>query len=246
MAESSEEWRPHELPLMQAQKSHQPSTIWIISYIDLITLMLSFFLMLFAMSHIKIDKWEHLVDALSTTLNPSRTKPNAEPVAEYNISTIFRKRAINLDYLSAVLEQKLDKSDVLKDSVLMLLDDRIILSLSGAKLFKPGSAELASQADRELFELGGVLRSIENTVGVAGYSEEDSFDASSYTSDWELSLARAVSVSNAIKRAGYVDEILSYGYGRSRNVELAGLTPEKRAILSRRVDIVIMATGGSL
>jgi chemotaxis protein MotB len=246
VADELGEWRPFERSPVEAQKSHQPSVIWIISYIDLITLMLSFFLMLFAMSHIKLDKWEHLVDALSTTLNPSRTKPNAEPVAEYNISTIFRKRAINLDYLSAVLEQKIDKSDVLKDSLVMLLDDRIILSLSGGRLFREGAAELTDQAGRELFELGGVLRSIENTIGVAGYSEESNFEGASYASDWELSLARAVSVANAIKRAGYGDEILSYGYGRSRNVELAGLAPERRAILSRRIDIVIMATGGSL
>ena len=230
----------------QLPKERHPSIIWVVSYIDLLTLMLTFFVMLFAMSHVKIDKWQHLIDTLSTTLNPNRARPTQVPTAEYNISSIFRKRAINLDYLVAVLQQKLDKSEGLKDSFLVLLEDRIIMSLPGERLFRPGTAALTDQAQVELFELGSVLRNIENQIGVAGYSEESSFEGSSYTSDWELSLARAITVSNALKSAGYSGEILSYGYGRSRNDQLAGASPERRRILSRRIDIAIMATGGAL
>jgi chemotaxis protein MotB len=229
----------------QAKERH-PSVVWVISFIDLLTLMLTFFVMLFAMSHVKVDKWQHLIDTLSTTLNPGREKPTTVPTAEYNISTIFRKRAINLDYLIAVLQQKVDKSDVLKDSLLVPLEDRIIMSLAGQRLFRPGTAALTDAARVELFELGGVLRTIQNQIGVAGYSEEESFEGNSYTSDWELSLARAITVANALRSAGYRDEIVSYGYGRSRNVELAGTSAERRQILSRRIDIAIMATGGAL
>lgn len=225
--------------------SSNQGTIWIISLIDLLTLMLCFFVMLVAMSKIKTDKWQHVIDTLSTTMNPTRATPQAVPSADYNISTIFRRRAINLDYLMAVLEQKVAKSEVLKDSTLVLLEDRLILSLSGERLFRSGTAQLADRARTELFELGGVLRNIENQIGVAGYSEEDSFEGASYTSDWELSLARSIQVGNALKSAGYRSEILSYGYGRSRNIELAGISAERRQILSRRIDIVIMATGGS-
>jgi len=230
----------------ESAKERHPSVIWVITFIDLLTLMLTFFVMLFAMSHVKIDKWQHLIDTLSTTLNPNRAKPTPVPTAEYNISSIFRKRAINLDYLVAVLQQKVDKSDVLKESLLVLLEDRIIMSLSGERLFRAGTAALTDEARVELFELGGVLRNIENQIGVAGYSEEDTFTGMSYTSDWELSLARAITVANALKSAGYASEILSYGYGRSRNVQLAGTSAERRRILSRRIDIAIMATGGAL
>ena len=226
-------------------KSNQPSTIWVISLIDLLTLMLTFFVMLVSMSHVKVDKWQHLIDTLSTTMNPSRTTTSTVPSAEYNISTIFRRRAINLEYLTAVLQQKVDKSDVLHDSLLALLDDRLIVSLAGQRLFRAGTAELTDEARTDLFELGGVLRNIENQIGVAGYSEEENFEGATYTSDWELSLARSIQVANALKSAGYGLEILSYGYGRSRNIELAGASAERRQILSRRIDIVIMATGGS-
>jgi len=227
-------------------EARHPSVIWVISFIDLLTLMLSFFVLLFSMSHVKVDKWQKLIDTLSTTLNPTRAKPTSVPSAEYNISTIFRKRAINLDYLHAVLQQKIDRSDVLRQSLVVLLEDRIILSLSGEQLFRPATAALTDQARVELFELGGVLSRIENQIGVSGYSEEDDFTGASYTSDWELSLARAITVANALKSAGYGGEILSYGYGRSRNIELARTSPEQRRILSRRIDIAIMATGGAL
>ncbi len=229
----------------EARRRAAQGTIWVISLIDLMTLMLTFFVMLVSMSHVKVDKWQHLIDTLSTTMNPSRTTTSTVPSAEYNISTIFRRRAINLEYLTAVLQQKVDKSDVLNDSLLALLDDRLVVSLAGQRLFRAGTAELTEEARADLFELGGVLRNIENQIGVAGYSEEENFEGATYTSDWELSLARSIQVANALKSAGYGSEILSYGYGRSRNVELAGASAERRQILSRRIDIVIMATGGS-
>jgi chemotaxis protein MotB len=230
---------------MAGSPGSNQSTIWVMSLIDLMTLMLTFFVMLVSMSHVKNDRWQHLIDTLSTTMHPTHATPQSVPSAEYNISTVFRRRAINLEYLMAVLQQKVNKSDVLHDSVLVMLEDRVVLSLSGQRLFKPGTAELADAARSELFELGGVLRNIENQIGVAGYSEEENFQGATYTSDWELSLARAIQVANALKSAGYGSEILSYGYGRSRNIELAGAAPDRRQILSRRIDIVIMASGGS-
>ena len=65
-----------------------------------------------------------------------------------------------------------------------------------------------------------------------------------YSSDWELSLARAVSVANELKRAGYMEEILSFGYGGARSFRLANVSKDRRQNLSRRVDIVIMSIRG--
>ena len=222
------------------------SAAWIVIFTDMVALLLTFFVMLFSMSSVKLDKWTEIIDALSRTLNPAKEEPVVVPTAEYNISTIFRKRAINLDYLQAVFKQKIARDELIQDSPIVHLNDRIVISLSGDLLFPQGSAQPTEEARQALFLLGGVLRNINNTLGVNGYSEEDNFSSSAFASNWELSLARAIAVANELKRAGYTDEILSFGYGKSRSPALKDFPEDRRRILSRRVDIVIMSTGGVL
>jgi chemotaxis protein MotB len=224
--------------------SSQPSAIWLLTFTDLVALLLTFFVMLFSMSNVKIDRWKEMIDTLSQSLNPARAEPAKVPSAQYNISSVFRKRAINLDYLTAVLEQKIGRSEVLKNSLIVPLEDRLIISLPGARLFAAESAALNQNAGAALFDLGGVLRHIDNQIGVNGYSEEANVGETVYKSDWELSLARAVAVANELKRAGYGDQIVTFGFGNSHASKLRDLAEDKGRLLSRRVDIVIMAVGG--
>ena len=222
----------------------QPSAIWLLTFTDLVALLLTFFVMLFAMSNVKIDRWKEMIDTLSQSLNPARSEPTKVPSAQYNISSVFRKRAINLDYLTAVLNQKIERSEALKNSLIVTLEDRLIISLPGARLFAAESAAFNQNAGAALFDLGGVLRHIDNQIGVNGYSEEANVGETIYKSDWELSLARAVAVANELKRAGYSDQIVTFGFGNSHSSKLSGLPEDQVRLLSRRVDIVILAVGG--
>ena len=67
--------------------------------------MLTFFVMLFAMSSVKVSEWKNIIDSLSQTLRPSDEQPVPAATSTFNIGTIFRKQAINLDYLSSVLNE---------------------------------------------------------------------------------------------------------------------------------------------
>jgi chemotaxis protein MotB len=63
-----------------------------------------------------------------------------------------------------------------------------------------------------------------------------------YPSNWELSLARAAAVGNALKRAGYRRDIIAYGLADSRYDQLPKLEEVQRQTMARRVDIVVFAT----
>jgi len=233
-------------PVSSGSRSSDPSaksSIWMIIFTDLVALLLTFFVMLFSMSNVKIDRWKEMIDALSQTLNPAKEKVTTIPAAEYNISSIFRRRAINLDYLLAVFEEKVIRNESLKGSQMTLLEDRLVISLPGEILFSPSSAVLNDSARSALFTLGGLLRNVENQLGINGYSDETVFEGKEYSSNWELSLARSIAVGNAFRRAGYTEELINYGYGNSRSSFLIDATEEQRKTLSRRVDIIIMAAG---
>ena len=220
------------------------SVAWILIFTDMVALLLSFFVMLFSMSAVPVNEWETTIDIMEEALNLT-TEEEKDPTEDYNISSVLLERArTNVNYLLPIIEPKIKQDEIIKDSPIILLDDRIVISLSGDLLFASGKAELTEKARKALFNLGGVLRNIRNTIGIYGYSENEKFDRDKYSSDWELSLARAVSVANELKRAGYMEEILSFGYGGARSFRLANVSKDRRQSLSRRVDIVIMSIRG--
>ncbi len=227
-------------------KAKGPSTAWMVTFTDLVSLMLTFFVMLFAMSNVKVDKWDSMIDTLSQSLNASGAKAVVASSAEYNVDTIVRKQAINLDYLASVLEKTVAEDELLAHSRIMRLEDRLVIALPGDLLFAPARADLSEKAREAVFNLGGVLRNIGNQIGVDGHTDPVLVTGGAYASNWELSLARAASVANALRRAGYTEDIIAYGFADSRFSQLPDLPTDQRHALGRRVDIVVLPNGGEL
>ncbi len=223
-----------------------PSKAWMVTFTDLVSLMLTFFVMLFAMSNIKVDKWDSMIDALSQSLNAPGTKAVVVSSAEYNVATIIRKQAINLDYLASVLEKTVTEDEVLAHSRIMRLEDRLVIALPGDLLFTPARADLSEKAREAVFNLGGVLRNIGNQIGINGHTDPVLVTGGAYTSNWELSMARAAAVANALRRSGYAEDIVAYGFADSRFSQLPDLPTDQRHALGRRVDIVVLPNGGGV
>ncbi len=220
------------------------SQAWLLTFTDLVSLMLTFFVLLFSMSNVKVDEWENVIDSLSSTFNPEHVVITSVSSSAHNIQTAFRKRAINLDYLISVLKENIEEEELLKDMRFMLLEDRLVLALPGNLLFEPARAVMTERARRALFELGGILRNIGNQVGVNGHSDPTPVSGGPFASNWELSLARAGAVANALIASGYPGAILSLGYSDSRYEGLPDLSDEQRRVFGRRVDLVIFAAAG--
>ena len=221
------------------------SQAWMVTFTDLVSLMLTFFVLLFSMSSIKVDKWETVIDSLTQTLNPSRLQSVAAATAQYNISTIFRKRAIDLGYLEAILSEGIKKDPILSRAQLVLREEGLIIALPGDLLFQAGSANMTADARDALFSLGSVLRNIGNQVGVNGHTDRDKPSDQKYSSNWELSIGRAAAVANVIRRSGYEDDVIAFGFADSWYSKLpVSLSDEERNMFSRRVDIVVLPTVG--
>ena len=216
---------------------------WMVTFTDLVSLMLTFFVMLFSMATVQIDKWDAITDSLSTTLNPKKTESVATATADYNISTVFRKRAINLEYLQAVLQEKMEDDKILARSMIQLLDDRLLISLPGDLLFTKGSKNLSTRADNTMEKIGDVLRHVSNQIVITGHTDPEPASGADYASNWELSLFRAIAVGNALRKSGFTQDFLAYGYGDSGYDQLPAIPDDKKNALARRVDIMVLQTG---
>jgi len=225
------------------KKEEEKRGAWMVTFTDLVSLLLTFFVMLFSMSTVQIDKWDAITDSLSTTLNPKKTETVATATADYNISTVFRKRAINLEYLQAVLAEKMENDKILSRSMVQLLDDRLLISLPGDLLFTSGSKNLSSRAQETMLKLGDVLRHVSNQIVITGHTDPEPAQGLDYASNWELSLFRAIAVGNALRKSGFTQEFLAYGYGDSGYGQLPAIPEQQKTALARRVDILVLQTG---
>jgi chemotaxis protein MotB len=218
---------------------------WLVTFADLVALLITFFVMLFATQKVDIGKWESLVNTLSMRLNPHQTILIARPSADKNVERLSRDRAINLDYLEKVIRSKTLGQPELAGLELARHEDRLVVSLPAPLLFRSGKADPIESARPILFVLAGVLGTIGNRVDVVGHADPRPIENSHFATNWQLSIARAIAVANELRRAGYHREMSPSGFGASAFRELSSSLPVgRRNDLSRRVDIVIWPTRG--
>ena len=215
---------------------------WLVTFTDLVSLMLTFFVLLFSMSNVKVGDWENIIDSLSRTLRPTPEQTIKAQTATFNIGTIFRRQAIDLNYLTGVIEEGINDIELLSGTQVMLLEDRLVIALPGDLLFEAGRAEMTERAQEAMFVFGGMLRNIGNEIGVNGHTDPSPPAGDAYVSNWELSTGRAAAVANALRAAGYEDDIIAFGYADSRFAQLPDIAEDKRRSLARRVDIVVLPT----
>lgn len=220
---------------------------WIVSFADLISLMLSFMVMLFAMStpdngqSTPQDDGERpaKVDTLAETVDwPGReTAPAAARLA---VERTRSKPAHDLDYLASVLATTLAAEPLFAQVHLERRGDTLVLAMPETLLFASGAAEVSSQARRLLAGLAQALGGLGNRLALYGHSDRTAVAASSkYPSNWDLSLARALAVADVLRQAGLTRPVTCYGLAETRYNELVDVPENRRRALARRVDLVV-------
>lgn len=212
---------------------------WMVTFTDLVALLLTFFVMIFAMSTVKVADWKSLTESLRRQLSSVVGTEVARPSMRLDVPAPERTLGTDLDYLAELLQGQLAEAPPLDQARIRRDSDRVYVSLPSDLLFGSGAYTLTDAAETAVFEIGGVLRNLSNGVAVVGHADPRKPQAR-YPSNWELSLLRSRAVAAALRQAGVDGAIRARGYGDARYHELpADLPTEKRQALARRVDIVI-------
>ncbi len=216
------------------------SEAWMLSFGDLVSLMLVFFVMLFSMSTLEIEEFEAIVSALAQQFNPSAEVKQPKPSVDLDIPKVATREAYDLRYLRALIEDKLADDALLNDIHIHELHDRLVISLPADPMFEAGSARMTRAAHDTLDKLGTVIRFLSNRIDVNGHTDPDPVISPVFPSNWEFSLARAMSVANELRRAGFAEGAHSFGFADSRFNEVSlDLSVRERYQRARRIDVVI-------
>ncbi len=224
---------------------------WLLTYADMITLLMAFFIMMYSMSVLNREKFAKAAAGLRAQFGPQKWRfssgAGAGAADAPSRAITQRKRAVEPQMTLESVQQQLEdyiKANELEMVVMTEQETRglVISMVSDNLLFDKGKAELRLQALELLDQIAGLLEQIPNPVSVEGHTCDIPISTSRFPSNWELSAARACSVIRyLIDEHGIAPRRLSAaGFADTRPV-VPNTSPEARA-RNRRVDIVILAT----
>ncbi len=224
--------------------------VWLVTFTDIMGLMLTFFVLMFAMRSPEPRTFETLVTGLQNQVfKILDTREKTGPFDTIDLGRVDFNRALDLDYLEALVRERVsERADVLKDAVLVPQSGSLIVSLPQDIVFDPGKDVVSDGGKATLGALAGILVRVRNRIEIIGHADIRPIPANdkAYESNWDLSLARAVAAAEVLRVQGYERPVVVRGLGDALYHALPGGLPESfRDSISRRVDIVIMSDDGS-
>jgi chemotaxis protein MotB len=230
-----------EKPVLRKKKADVPppgAPLWMTTYGDMITLVLTFFILLFAFSSIDAQKYIQIANSLKGALGGNLGVLNTgSSVTPEGAMTSIAPTSYN--QIMKQLKSILDKTQT-KENVEVRGDGKeIIVSFKEKLFFRIGSADILKEALPVLSDVGAVIRDQKLIIRVEGHTCNIPIRTVRFPSNWELSAIRAVNVARyLIESIGIVPERLSVAaYGQYRPM-VPNTSAENRA-RNRRVDIVI-------
>lgn len=197
---------------------------WLISYADLVTLLLALFIVMYAASD--YERAHKIATSFVAENSSSGNGILPGSALEENERAKFNETLTNDPALMQSAKVRQTKSG-------------LIISFSEAGVFAPGDASLGEAAQGLLKNLAEKLKANNSLIRVEGHTDSVPISNAKYSSNWELSTARAANVLQKLVENGIAPERLSAaGYGGFQPVA-DNSTAEGRA-QNRRVDVVIL------
>jgi len=216
------------------------SEAWMTTFADLVSLMLTFFILIISMS--TLDKTG--IKDISSFFTSSISIMNAGDGTEIDIKPLLDLNK-HMTPQEMALAMRQNAHAILQNSALsqkvrgIIIRDKLYLRIKDAVLFDPGSAQVKPKTKEALQRLAKMLIASPGKIAINGHSNRDAAEAStSYPDPWSLTLARSAAVLHIFENAGVNPARMAIaGYGPSRPVS-TNATPFGRS-KNRRVEIVV-------
>lgn len=217
---------------------------WLLTYSDLITLLMIFFILLYAMSSTDTRKFENLTGALQQAFNNGTYQLvtiGGSPGNPHTLSGTTPSPKVLLKRIQQQIAQMVRMVGI-PQSVITVGDSHegVVISFGGSVLFYPGDVQLKPQAHPLLNRMAVILRTLPNNIRVVGNTDDQGATPAATDSNWTLSALRAVSVVEYLAGPGRVpaQRLQAAAFGQYHPVA-SNSTPQGRA-RNRHADIVVL------
>jgi chemotaxis protein MotB len=263
---------------MHSEPSTSGTPAWVVTFADLMSLLMCFFVLLLSFSELDAAKFKQIAGELSQAFGVQRDVPALEPPK--GTSAVFMQyspgrpdptvldqvrqasggrpdapaggsRTSARDALATTTAEHLTQATAaalrealaaeLQAELLHIEEEvsRIVLRVEENGSFASGSADVTPAFDGLLGRMVDILARVPGDLTIEGHTDDVPIRTSRFSSNWDLSAARAASVANAIIARGAIEA------PRLRVVGLAETRPRQpngsadRRARNRRVEMVI-------
>ncbi|WP_300667701.1 flagellar motor protein MotB [Desulfoluna sp.] len=227
---------------------------WMCTFSDLVTLLMCFFVLLFAMSTIQEETFKELVQSLRSALGVQQVPETGtrEGLVMNSDSDTHEPKDHAVDELGGMVQKEMEEivSDVRELIMFNKLggqvrveetEDGAVITIADMVIFGPGESRLSENGRIVMEKVAMVLAQFHYPVTVSGHTDAMPMDNRDYASNWELSTGRATSVVRFLISMG-IDptQLKAQGFAHYRPVA-DNRTPEGRS-KNRRVEITYERT----
>ncbi len=211
---------------------------WVMTYGDMMSLLLTFFVLIVSFSSMQEAKFK---DAAMSLRKAFGVMVQPEAVIEFNDPLMPRyetKPPQELLFEIRELEKALLAQDAAKDVQMEFTPDGVLFRIAAPVMFEPAGTAIQPQSHDMLDTLADFLGEQQGEVRVEGHSDSTPIRTSRFPSNWELSAARSGSVARYFQGRGVApDRIAATGYGEYRPIA-DNATAEGRQ-KNRRVEVFL-------
>jgi len=216
--------------------------LWMVTYGDLMSLLLTFFVLIVSFSSTQQAKFETAMGSLKEALGILDSAPTVpihqEIMRAQPISDVFVVRG---EYARAIkeLEGLAKEMNIEMSFEVRQTTKGIAMRLSNDLLFRPGSVRLNEDGQKVVAKLASLIEYWPHRIRIEGYTDDTPIQSSQYPSNWELSFARSINVSENMQKSGKIDPNRFYLVGGGEYNPIApNSLPDYRG-LNRRVEIYV-------
>lgn len=243
------------LPPKKVRKKLQNRKIgeWMLTYSDMVTLLLTFFILILSFSTMDVQRYKGIALALQDAFglqamnplnlivvdNPPRTDNVIEPIKPHK-STELENEPTEIEKLGNRLETNF-VDEIERGLVIVERDENhIIIRFPESAAFKSASDYLEPQMVPIIQRVADIVSRYNMFVVVGGYTDNQAINTDRFRSNWDLSAARAVSVAHELTWMSKINEKYLYVVGNGDARPIASNNTQEGREKNRRVEILLM------
>lgn len=242
------EVQKEEIPVKRKERGEENTQEWLNTYADMITLVLTFFVLLYSISNVNITKLEQIANAMQKKLGLETNVELEEVPQDLKFPAIGEEEVPN----GLPTDQPLTQMQNMASSIQQYMEDQNIqvsvtskenymyIRFKNDLLFGPDSSVLLENSKEALDYIGNQLMVEDsgiNAVYINGHTAES---AGSLVNDRILSSERAANVAIYLEDKVGVDpkKLITRGYGKY--YPIADNSTKEGREQNRRVDMIIL------
>lgn len=190
--------------MIKREQKSEGAPEWVLTYGDMMSLLLCFFILLQAFSELKKeDLYQEVVRSIQEAFGydggigrvPSQTPPE--------VANVIRMRAVAAENFELTRGDSHDEGQEGRRTTVHDVRDGLEFRLGGAAAFEEGKAELLPEVIPDLTRIAGILRGYNNKIEIRGHTSSVPLPADSpFDDQMDLSYARARAVAGFFEQRG--------------------------------------------